>query len=175
MSTKNKFYIDVFNLKNGVHEYDFDIDDNFFGSFGNAFTEHGKGQAKVRLDKTENLITAIFDIDLKVELTCDRSLEKFDFPIIQREKLLYKYGEEEQELDIDVYTITKNTQRIDLGKHLHDYIGLAIPYKKLHPKFADVEEEQDELIFQTQVDDEAEEEKEDPRWAALKKLKNDDN
>ena len=175
MSRKDRFYIDVYHLKNGIHQYDFEIDDQFFQDFGTEFTEHGKGTAMVTLDKTDSLISATFDLDLKVELTCDRSLEKFEFPVIQKEKLLFKYGEEEQELDVDVLMITKDTQRINFGKHLHDYIGLAIPYKKVHPNYTNIEEEEDEIFFQTHPDASDEEQAEDPRWEALKKLKNKDN
>lgn len=171
MSKKDRFYIDIYKLKNGIHQYNFEIGEEFFSSFVHGFANTGKGIAKVTLDKTETLISVTFDLDLKVELTCDRSLEKFEFPVLQREKMLFKYGEEEQELDVDVQMITENTQRIDLGKHLHDYIGLAIPYKKLHPKYMDVDQEQDELIFQTKTDKEEDQITEDPRWEALKKLK----
>lgn len=175
MSRKDRFYIDVYNLKNGVHQYDFEIDDHFFSEFGTEFTDRGKGMATVTLDKTDSLISAGFQLDLKVELTCDRSLEKFEFPVLQKEKLLFKYGEEEKELDVDVYMITKTTQRINFGKHLHDFVGLAIPYKKLHPKYADIEEESDELFYQTHSEDDDGETPEDPRWDALKKLRNNKN
>lgn len=172
MSKKDRFYIDVYNLKNGIHQYDFDIDDSFFTFFGNELTENGKGKAIVTIDKSDNLIDATFEIDIIVELTCDRSLEKFDHPLQQKERMMFKYGDEEQELDVDIMVITRDTQRIDLGQHLFDYIGLAIPYKKLHPRFADDDQEQDELIFQTPIDEEEDENEADPRWDALKKLKN---
>lgn len=172
MSRKDRFFIDIYSLKNGEHQYTFDIDDSFFNFFGTNFTEHGTGEATVVLDKTDNLINATFDIDVNVELTCDRTLEKFEYKINKNEKLIFKYGEEEKELDVDVIMITRDTQRINLGKHLFDYIGLSIPYKKLHPRFADEDKEHDELIFQTQTDEEEDNNVEDPRWEALKKLKN---
>lgn len=172
MSRKDRYYIDVYNLKNGIHQYSFDIDDLFFSFYENTFTDKGKGSVSVTVDKAENLITVTFDVDVQVELICDRSLEKFDYPIKKQEKLLFKYGDEEQELDVDVLMITKDTQRINLGQHIFEYIGLSIPYKKLHPRFEEIEEEQDELIFRTDSEEE-DENAEDPRWAALKKLKGD--
>ena len=172
MSKKDKFFIDIYNLKNGEHQYTFDIDDQFFSYFGDFLTEHGKGEAGITVDKTDHLINVLFDIDVKVELTCDRTLEQFEYPIQKQEKLIFKYGEEEKELDADIIMITRETQRINLGRHLFDYIGLSIPYKKLHPRFAGEDKEQDELIFQTRSDEEENTNAEDPRWEALKKLKN---
>lgn len=172
MSRKDRYYIDVFNLKNGNHQYTFDIDDEFFSLFSSSLVEKGSGITQVTLEKSDSLINATVEIDIKVELTCDRSLEKFEYPLQRKEVLMFKYGEEEKELDVNVHTITKSTQRIDFGQHIFDYIGLSIPYKKLHPKFVnDDDTEQDELIFQTQSDDEEDTSAEDPRWEALKKLK----
>lgn len=171
MSRKDKYYIDIYGLKNGIHQYDFIIDDNFFGVHENTFTDKGNGLANVTLEKSENHINVTLDLDVNVNLTCDRSLEKFDYPIKTTKSVIFKFGEEEQELDVDLFMILRDTQRLNLGQHIFDYIGLSIPYKKLHPRFdADEEKEGDELIFQTPVSGE-DETTEDPRWAALKKLK----
>lgn len=174
VSRKDRYYIDVYNLNNGIHQYNFDIEESFFSLFDNNFIEKGEGKAVITIDKSDHLINATFEIDVNIELTCDRTLEKFQYPVARKQLMLFKYGEEEQELDIDVMVITRDTQRINLGQHLLDYIGLAIPYKKLHPRFADEDKEQDELIFQTASDEDVDEDNnaEDPRWEALKKLKN---
>lgn len=172
MSRKDKYYIDVYGLKNGTHQFDFIIDNAFFSEHANSFTDKGKGITNVLLEKTENHISVTFDIDIKVELICDRSLEKFEYPINTTKTVIFKFGDEEQELDVDLFMILRDTQRLNLGQHIFDYIGLSIPLKKLHPKYnLDEEEEQDSLIFQTPISEE-EETEEDPRWAALKKLKN---
>jgi hypothetical protein len=61
-------------------------------------------------------------------------------------------------------------QQWDLAPYIRDFIGVAIPMKKLHPRFD--EEESPDLIFQTQTSVETEDDNNtDPRWDALKKLK----
>ncbi|MGK7389694.1 MAG: YceD family protein [Candidatus Cyclobacteriaceae bacterium M2_1C_046] len=171
MSKRDRYYIDIFGLKNGTHQFDFIIDDNFFQAHENSFSDKGKGVANVTLEKTENHVNVTLDIDVNVMLTCDRSLENFEFPIKIEKSVIFKYGEEEQELDVDLFMIEHEAQRLNLGQHIFDYIGLSIPYKKLHPRFeVDEEKDQDELIFQTPVAEEDEKEI-DPRWAALKKFK----
>lgn len=172
MSRKDRYYIDVYGLKNGIHHFDFEIDDDFFMTHENSFSDKGKGIANVELEKTENHIKVTLDLDVNVNLICDRSLENFEYPIKITKSVIFKFGEEEQELDVDLFMIPHETQRLNLGQHIFDYIGLSIPYKKLHPRF-DVEEEkeEDELIFQTTVPKKEEDKTVDPRWAALKKLK----
>ena len=36
----------------------------------------------------------------------------------------------------DLLQITTDTQNINVAQHLFDYIGLAVPMKKLHPRYA---------------------------------------
>ncbi|WP_192825281.1 hypothetical protein [Rufibacter sp. LB8] len=59
-----------------------------------------------------------------------------------------RYGPEDLELDVNVLQIVPETQYINVAQHLYDYIGLALPMKKLHPRF--VEEDQ-----QREIDPEA--------------------
>ena len=71
-------------------------------------------------------------------------------------------------------TITSDTLTIDLGKYIYEYIGLEIPYKKLHPKFRDQASanDQDPLVYQTETYKKSDLEDDiDPRWKALLKLK----
>ena len=61
-----------------------------------------------------------------------------------------------------------------INQDLFDFIALQVPMKKLHPRFVKpLEEDVDgELIYTTDPkEDKADQEPEmDPRWAALKKL-----
>ena len=92
-------------------------------------------------------------------------------PIEETNKVIFKYGQEEQELDHDVLMITNETQQIDVGQFIFEFIGLAVPMKKLHPRFNDNIEESDALIYRTEeepVDDHSDP---DPRWSKLNELK----
>lgn len=116
------------------------------------------------------MITLTMKIKGAIELECDRSLEKFDYPISVEKENIYKYGDEEKELSEDVFVITKNQQEINISTFLYESISLEIPMKKLHPKFEN-ETDSDEIIYVSKLDDKQEDKEPDPRWAALKKLK----
>lgn len=170
------FNIDIYKLQNGAHEYDFEIPGSFFDSIDQDIVKKGSGNVHVVLNKSETLISLDFDIDVKVELTCDRSLELFDHPIKVNKTLILKFGDEEEELDEDLMVIQRNTQRINLAQHIYEYIGLEIPMKKLHPKFnKEAGPELDEIIYTSnegpENDTDNNDQAIDPRWAKLKNLK----
>ncbi|AKD04115.1 DUF177 domain-containing protein [Pontibacter korlensis] len=174
------YEIGIAKLSNKLHKYEFDLNDAFFEEFGGEIILGGKLHADVELDKTESLLTFHFDIKGHVRLTCDRSLEEFDHPVDEQATFRIRYGEENAELDDDLWQITPNTQSINIAQHLYDYIGLSLPMKKLHPRFVeeeedDVDNEQDILIYSSRTDsaadeDEDDEDDTDPRWDALRNL-----
>ena len=182
------FDIEVIKFKEGRHEIDFEIGDAFFQNFeDNEIVEKGKLTTRVILDKGANVIEANFHIKGQVQLTCDRSLEVFDHPLDFSEKMIYKYGAEEQEIDEDVFMITRDTPSINVAQLIYEFILLALPLKKIHPDHRNEldDEELDVEGGYVYIDDEldienesesTEEEKEskpvDPRWEQLMKLKN---
>ncbi|MBD1395838.1 DUF177 domain-containing protein [Pontibacter sp. JH31] len=180
MKKLRDYEIGIAKLSNKKHAYEFEMDDSFFALFEQEIILGGKLLAKVELDKNESLLTLHFDIKGHVRLTCDRSLEEFDQPVDVEETLRIKYGPENMELDEDLWQITPETQTLNIAQHLYDYIGLSLPMKKLHPRFVeeqDEEDEQDILIYSSKNsgvsdgdDDSDDDEDIDPRWDALKNL-----
>ena len=173
-----KFNINIYNLKNGQHEYLFDVDDSFFSLFENSILSKGKATVKVLLDKTETFITSHFDIEGVYELTCDRSLENFMQPFTSNNEMIFKYGEEYKELDDEIVIIEKSTQSINIAQLIYEYISITVPMKKIHPNYADelADVEEGKIIFSSEIDEpnsfEEEDQEIDPRWIKLKNLKN---
>lgn len=179
MKKINEYDINLVNLKDKIHEYDFDLNNDFFAMFEQNLVNGGSLHAHVVLDKSSLLLSFEFNIKGTVNLICDRSLEDFDYPIDIKENLLVKYGEQEMELDENVLQIPQNTQNLNIAQHLFDYVGLAIPMKKLHPRFVvDDNTDDDILIYSTaqntgSTDNEnTPEDSGDPRWDILKNLNN---
>ncbi|HEY9117954.1 MAG TPA: DUF177 domain-containing protein [Roseivirga sp.] len=179
MKAKKKYDIHIYKLSNGNHEYQFEIGREFFEMFDGDLVNDGSLNAMISLDKSDAMIQVDFDIEGTVVLECDRSLESFNFPIHVQKNMIYKFGDEEKELSEDVFVIEKNTQTLNVAGILFEFIGLEIPMKKLHPKFQEEEDDDDEsegmMIYtsaETEEHIEQEEENIDPRWAALKNLKN---
>ncbi|MBC7388513.1 MAG: DUF177 domain-containing protein [Opitutaceae bacterium] len=166
--------IEIFQLKAGIHHYDFEIKDSFFQLMGTTLIEKGNLRAEVILDKNTDFFKLNFLIKGHVNLTCDRSLEEFEQYIDLNKSLIIRYGDKTEEVSDDLETITSDTLTIDLGKYIYEYIGLEIPYKKLHPKFREQVSlsDQDPLVYQTETYRKSDLEDDiDPRWKALLKLK----
>ena len=178
------YAIEVIKFKEGLHEVVFPIEDAFFQQVEeNEILEKGNLTARVEINKGANRIELNFNITGKVQLTCDRSLEVFDQHLEITEKMIYKFGSEEKEIDESVTMITRDTPAIYVGQLLYEYILLALPIKKIHPAYRN---EVDDYNNQLEggfvyVDGDASTEEEgsdsentpiDPRWEQLGKLKN---
>jgi uncharacterized metal-binding protein YceD (DUF177 family) len=172
----SRFDLNLARLMPGKHQLEYELGPDFFALFEQPLVEQGNLHAVVDVLKTERLLTLDFHITGTVRLTCDRSLDEFDQPLDIEEQLLVRFGDENKELDDNVLQITPDTQALPLAQHLYDYIGLALPMKKLHPRFQNEADDNPEwptkLIFTTRSADDAPDDDEpaDPRWAALRNL-----
>jgi uncharacterized metal-binding protein YceD (DUF177 family) len=165
-----KFIIDIYRMRNQLHQFEYEIDESFFGNFEQDLLKQGKLHARIDLEKNDSFIHLAVDLQGTVELTCDRSLDKFQHPIEESCKVVFKYGDEEREIDHDVVMITRDTQQIDVGQYIFEFISLAIPMKKLHPRFND-DEGYGSLVYSSENIEEEQAVKLDPRWDKLKRLK----
>ncbi len=172
------YTIDIYKLSNKVHQYQYRIDHCFFENFENSPVTEADLKAEITLDKQETLMTLRFHIIGTMELECDRSLEKFDHPVDVRQRLLFQFGDEEQELTEEMIMITRGTQSIQIAQYLYEFITLAVPMKKLHPRYEKDENPfvNGEIVYTSEVRQEdknhaPEEDSVDPRWSILKKFK----
>ena len=172
------YSVNIVGLTNKVHHFEFEMGNDFFEKFGTELLTEGNLQAGVTLDKRETLIDASFVINGTVKLICDRSLDTFDHPIRAEKKLVFKYGETDEELSDEIVVIRRDTDSLELGHYIFEFIALEVPMKKLHPRFQDEEAEDDDsdgkIIYTSKPspdDDRTDGEDIDPRWDVLKKLK----
>ena len=184
------FDIEVIKFLEGKHEIDFEIGKEFFQNFeDNELLDEGHLTVRVLMDKGANLIEMDFLISGEVKLVCDRSLEEFFEPLDLKEKIIFKYGDEEQEINEDVYMITRDTPKINVAQFIYEFVLLGLPAKRIHPDYRtemdedDYEGEgmyayidgdtfEDEETEEEINSEKQEEESTDPRWELLKKLKN---
>ena len=138
----------------------------------------GKLKAGVALDKRETFIEATFAIRGTIGLICDRSLDPFDYPIAVERKLVFKYGNADEEISDEIVMIQRDTESLELGQYIFEFIALEVTMKKLHPRFQAEEEEDDQaegkIIYTSKTfsgDEPNDGEDIDPRWEILKKLK----
>lgn len=154
-SILNTFKIDIFRLENKQYMHEFEGNDDFFDALDQNLIQKGYFKASVALNKNETMIQMIYKISGSVELTCDRSLDLFDFPVDITQKMILKFSDHNEEITEELMLIDRNTQYINVAQDIFDFIGLQIPIKKLHPRFT-----QDEVTYESlmkKFDDEYEE------------------
>jgi uncharacterized metal-binding protein YceD (DUF177 family) len=181
MKDLRPFEIEIQTLKFKRHEYEYDIDASFFTHFERSPVEKGKFKVKLTLDKSETMLQLKFHIQGVAELACDRTSELFDYPIDVTNRLILKFGEADEELSDEIEIISRGTQHINVAQYIYEFIGLAVPMKKIHPRLADEQYEENEegILVYRSAGEESEAEGDDstddgddvdPRWQILKNL-----
>ena len=169
------YSINIVGLKNQEHVFQYDLGNEFFQVYGSDLVSEGKFEVDVLMDKRETLLDVNFRIKGTAKLTCDRSLETFDYPVDTKRKIVFKYGDADEEITDEIIIIHRDTATLELGQYIYEFIALAIPLKKLHPRFADEVDEDDsvgKIVYSSEESSENENNDEiDPRWNILKKLK----
>lgn len=180
------YNIELFKMALGKHRYEFSSRSDFFTAFPNSLVQKGEFSVLLDLEKSETLLKLDFQVQGQLELECDRSLELFDFPFELEKSLILKFGDHSEALTDEIEIINRDKQTINIAQYVYEFIGLAVPMKKLHPKFQqeegleDIEddEENSTFVYSSKSSDSTEqaneEEEVDPRWQALKNLKNKD-
>ena len=172
--------VNIIGLSNKVHHFEYEIGDDFFRQYGTDLVSQGKFRVEVILNKHETFIEADFKIKGTATLICDRSLEPFEYPIWTTKKMLFKYGETDEEISDEITIINRDTATLELGQYIYEFIGLAVPMKKLHPKVREEEINEDQsaegkIVYSSNSsedsDDKNDDDNIDPRWNILKKLK----
>lgn len=171
------YRVNIISLSNKVHQFEYEIGEQFFREYGTDLLAEGAFRVDVVLNKHETFIEADFIIKGKAVLTCDRSLETFDYPIDSSHRILFKLGDADEELSDEIIMIHRDTVSLELGQYIYEFVVLAVPLKKLHPKFQEAEDAEDEheegkIVYTSagEKGDDDEDDEIDPRWNILKNL-----
>ncbi|MEX0994132.1 MAG: DUF177 domain-containing protein [Balneolaceae bacterium] len=130
---------------------------------------------KIHFHKTRYFIKTGFTVEAVTELTCDRSLQNFEYKVSGTYEVLFKPDvkaiSESEKGRVKAFNVHELT--LSLDREVRDTIFLELPAKKLHPRYYD--EDGNPEDFETRKfgsKTKNEDESIDPRWEPLKKLKN---
>ena len=177
MKALKQFSIPFTGLKLGKHQFDFEIDKSFFDAFEYSLVKDGLLKATVELDKQETMLILHFHILGTIQLNCDKCLAEFGQPIEINERQIVKFAEDELESDdLEIIVLNRKESEIDVSEMIYEFINVAIPYINNCEQAGTDQKCDPEMIATLEKlasgNTEQEEEKiDDPRWAALKKLK----
>ncbi|ACU06005.1 MULTISPECIES: YceD family protein [Pedobacter] len=177
MKPLKQFSIPFTGLKIGKHQFDFEIDNSFFDAFEYSLVKKGNLKAEVELDKQETMLILHFRISGTIVLDCDKCLAEFGAPINIQERQIVKFAEDELESDdLEIIVLSKKESEIDISELIYEFITVSVPYIKICEENGTGVKCDQEMIARLESlavgsKQEEEEQNDDPRWAALKKLK----
>lgn len=173
MDRLKNYDIEFSGLKNGKHAFRFEADQAFFQLFDTEqeFT-NPHIVADVALDKHTSFMEYIISIHGTIELVCDITNDRFDHPIENTIKVLVKFGEVYDDSNEEVITIPHGDHAFNIAQLLYEDVMLSVPMKKISPNVTE-EDLQRLEEFAPHAPEEVEDSSSeiDPRWEALKKLK----
>lgn len=177
MKYLKQYRIPFSGLKLGKHVFDFDIERAFFDCFDYSIVKDGELKVEVALLKQENMMILDFHINGEIMLNCDVCLSDFPAKTTIKEKLIVKLTEEDLgETTEEILVLPRNEYELNIADLLYEYINLAVPhYSKCSEQGENISCDEEMISTLNGLAPKQEEEKQeevDPRWEALKNLKN---
>ena len=140
MKHNREFEIAWQGLKPGMHEYSFNIGDDFMKE-REAPDEYHNWNAEIKLsfDKHDNFFQMHFDVAGTVIVPCDRCGDEFTLNLWDEFDLMVKLtggseDEEEQEEEADIVFIPRHETVLDISKWVYEFVMLSVPLQKVHPE-----------------------------------------
>ncbi|MNY34124.1 hypothetical protein D3C86_1684400 [compost metagenome] len=118
-----------------------------------------------------------FRINGTIVLDCDKCLAEFQAPISIQERQIVKFAEDELESDdLEIIVLSKKESEINVAELIYEFITVSVPYIKICEENGTGAKCDQEMIARLESlaigsQQEEEQQSDDPRWAALKKLK----
>ncbi len=166
---KKQYIIKFAGLPVGTHEFEFKIEGKFFEQFADSEIQKADLDVRVVLLKQNHLMQMQFDISGTVNLSCDRCLIDYDFPIESQEELVLKTGNPDESND-QILVINEGDAGADVSHYLYEYIMLALPNRRV-PCEIDDEVECDEVTREKLDESSVHETEPNPIWEKLNKIK----
>lgn len=173
-------------LSLGVQEFKYLLNTEFFNDIEATEVHAAHVEVLVKVDrKNDEIYEMEFTLQGTLTIPCDRCLDDMEHEVDTQYRLSVKEGEAYDDSRDNVLVIPSHWREIDLAPIMRDTVLLTIPIKHVHPDGGCNGEMLDQLGWHSADADsdnlphhgqETQEEDtftlgDDPRWEALKKLK----
>lgn len=168
------FNIPFTGLKEGKHQYEYQIDNSFFELFDFDEFNAAAVEATLEFHKKATMLELTFNAIGTVNVNCDLTNEPYDQPIESNLDLIVKFGNEYNDENEEILIVPHGEYEINVAQYIYEMIVLAMPSRRIHPGVedgtlqSDILEKLEEL--QPGTEKKETEEEIDPRWNTLKKL-----
>ena len=135
--SRREYDIAFVGLKQGIHEYHYQVTDKFFEAYQEQDFHNCKANIKLTLDKQNGFLLLKFEIGGTLEITCDRcGSTVLPMNLWDEFNLAVKLAEEpdqmnEQEEDPDVFYIGRSESHLRIADWIYEFVNLAIPMQRM--------------------------------------------
>ena len=138
MGNRRAFEVAFVGLKPGVHEFNYELDDEFFAEKGAEDFSNPHASVKMTLEKNTGFMLLKFEVGGKADVTCDRCGNPLAIDLWDEFKMLVKLVENaeemnEQEEDPDVYYISRTESHLSVEDWIYEFVMLSVPMQKMCP------------------------------------------
>ncbi len=116
-------------LKNGIHHFDFQINEDFFKNFEDSLISVSNINVRLMFDKQPSMFVLDFEFEGTVQFVCDRCVEDFDLPIEGEQQFIVKMRAEAGEEEEIIYIQDTETS-LNVAPLVYEVLHLNIPLKK---------------------------------------------
>ena len=184
VSKFDSYNIQLKSMAIGKSEFEYHLDNEFFGMIGEEEIQKGDIKCKVTVDKTQKQSELNFELEGKVVVECDRCLEEMDQPVKTTGHLIVRFGKEFMDDGDDIVIVPEEQGCINISWFLYEFVTLAIPIKHVHPyglcnkgmskklseHLAVDADDEDFIGNEDDIEETSDQGPSDPRWDALKNL-----
>lgn len=177
MDNLEAYKIDLKGLKEGDNNLSFRLGNGFFEAVAGEDVHGGDVASDITVKRTGSVFEVNVHTKGNVIVSCDRCLDDMEQPVESDYQLVARLGEE-MEGDEEVVVVPREDGMLDMAWPLYEAVALGLPLRHVHPEGQCNEEmarRLKELMVDEIPDGEDEEQPVDDRWAALLKLKDNEN
>ncbi|RXP44485.1 DUF177 domain-containing protein [Lutibacter sp. HS1-25] len=181
MKDLKDFDISFIGLKDGVHQFDYEIGQQFFDFFKYDEFYNSNVQVNLTFLKKPTMFELNFICNGWVEVDCDLTSERFQQPISANIDLIVKFGEQYNDENEELLIIPHSEYKINVAQFIYEAIVLNVPLKRVHPGIKDGTLQSEvleklkefEIVSEEEIEEEEDTAREiDPRWNKLKEYTN---
>ena len=137
MKVTNEFLIPFVGLKLGKHQFEFQINKEFFEDYGYDEFESCDIKVNLVLEKRSTMLELHFKHKGTIHVPCDLTSEMFDLPIKGKLKLLVKFGDAFNDENEELLILPHGEFQVNVAQYIYESIVLSVPLRRVHPGIKD--------------------------------------
>ena len=136
MANRRAFEIPFVGLKQGIHQFNYDLDAAFFIERGAQDFSDATANIKLSLEKNTGFMLLKFEVGGKAEVTCDRCGNPLKMDLWDEFKMLVKLVDNPDEMnaqeeDPDVFYLARTESHLDIGDWMYEFVMLSVPMQRM--------------------------------------------